>query len=51
MKPNEMINQPTDTYEPPEVIELGAVVDLTFGSESAHNDNIVVGGYYARNAD
>jgi hypothetical protein len=51
MKPNEKMNQPADTYEPPEVIELGAVVDMTFGSESLHVDNITVGGYNSRVVD
>jgi len=49
MKPNEKMNQPADTYEPPEVIELGAVVDMTFGSESVYADS-VMGGYNHRNA-
>jgi len=46
MKPNEKMNQSADTYEPPEVIELGAVVDMTFGSESFNLDNLVIGGYH-----
>jgi hypothetical protein len=45
------MTQSADTYEPPEVIELGAVVDMTFGSESRDFDNAFVGAYHGRVAD